>query len=71
LRGTSPPQKNASRIDVAFRENGDRSVITLTHSGWGAFGDNWRSSRETYDSDWVMVFTKAFAAACAYKTGKA
>ena len=38
MRGTSPPQKKASRIDVAFRENDDRSVVTLTHSGWGALG---------------------------------
>jgi hypothetical protein len=25
-------ERKATRIDIAFRENGDRSVVTLTHS---------------------------------------
>ena len=31
-------ERKATREDVAFRENDDRSVVTLTHSGWGALG---------------------------------
>jgi len=43
-------ERKATREDVAFRENGDRSVVRLTHSDCDAFGYKWHPNRETYDA---------------------
>lgn len=54
-----------TRVDVAFEDiPGGRCRVTLTHSGWEAWGDKAREARDGYDGGWATVFEHRFAGAC-------
>lgn len=57
--------EQATEVDVVFSlvEGGTR--VDLIHSGWEKLGDEAQKSRDGYDSGWVGVFVKRYAAACA------
>lgn len=61
--GLSPEQ--ASQVTVTFAPlDGDRTVVTLVHSNWEAFGDLAEMMRNGYGSGWVIIFEQAFQRAC-------
>lgn len=52
-------------LEVDFRDAGKgRCQVTLTHSGWDAWGDRAREMRENYDKGWEFVFGDRYVAGC-------
>jgi len=58
------PSSEATTVDVAFTAAGSGTKVTLTHSGWEAFGEQAETMRNGYNSGWVHVFEEKFKAAC-------
>lgn len=52
-----------TRVRVAFTPDGDGTVVTLTHSGWEALGDEGAKTRDGYDGGWVGVLERYIGAA--------
>lgn len=55
---------NPTRLDVAFEAAGDGCRVTLTHSGWEAWGEKADEMRDNYNGGWEIVFTERFAEGC-------
>lgn len=52
----------AQRLEVAFEDmGGDRTRVTLVHSGWEALGPAAAHARASYDEGWETVFVRRFA----------
>ena len=59
------PPENASLVEVRFTALGnERTRVELTQSNWEAFGDMAEMMRSGYGSGWVIIFERAFKAAC-------
>lgn len=57
---------NPTRVEVAFEDlPGGRSRVTLTHTGWEAWGDTADDRRQGYDAGWDIVLGENFVPACA------
>lgn len=57
---------NPTTVEVAFEDlPGGTSRITLTHSGWEAWGEFAADRRTGYDAGWDIVLGAHFAPACA------
>jgi len=54
---------NATRVDVAFEEDGGTTIVTLTHSGWEIWGDDAADRRGGYESGWDFVLGECYARA--------
>ena len=69
LAMTWHPGNNAdapTRVDVAFERLGKGATrVTLTHSGWEAWGENAAARRGSYDGGWDNVFGNCYAGAFA------
>ncbi|MEM6387867.1 MAG: SRPBCC domain-containing protein [Pseudomonadota bacterium] len=51
-----------TRIRVTFEAEGDGTLVTLTHSGWGALSDAEAAMREPYVTGWDTVLDLYVAA---------
>jgi Activator of Hsp90 ATPase homolog 1-like protein len=59
------PAENASLVEVRFTAlQQERTRVELTQSNWEAFGDMAEMLRGFYGSGWVVIFERAFKAAC-------
>ena len=58
----------AQWVDVAFRDAGDGTRVTLTHGGWDALGDRAAESREAYRNGWPTVLGRLYRDFCAAAT---
>ena len=59
------PPENASLVEVQFTALGtEQTRVQLTQSNWEAFGDLAEMMRGGYGSGWVIIFEKAYGAAC-------
>ncbi len=53
-----------TQLDVTFEDlEGGRCRVTLTHSGWEAWGDKAQEMRDNYDTGWDFVFGDRYATA--------
>lgn len=52
-----------TRVRVTFEADGDGTLVTLTHSGWEALGDDAVQMRTGYDGGWNGVLERFVAAA--------
>lgn len=53
----------AQRVHLRFDPCGDeRTLVTLTHSGWEALGDAAAAARASYEAGWGKVLVDAYAA---------
>ena len=55
--------EQAQRVEIRFlpEDDGSRTRIELTHSGWEKLGDAAASLRERYDRGWGTIFEGCFA----------
>lgn len=55
---------NPTKVEVAFAAlDGGRTAVTLTHSGWGVWGETAQDRRGNYDSGWDFVLGECFVPA--------
>ncbi len=52
------PVETAGDVEFLFEENGNGTLITLTHSGWEHCGEKAQSMRDGYDKGWDFVLGK-------------
>lgn len=56
---------NPTQLEVEFADNENgTSAVTLTHSGWEAWGDRADEMRAAYDSGWDFVFGARYLGGC-------
>jgi uncharacterized protein YndB with AHSA1/START domain len=55
-------EARAQRIEVSFAAEPGGTRVTLTHSGWEAFGDAAAAKRALYEGGWATVFGEAYRA---------
>ena len=56
---------SASLVEVRFTALGDeRTRVELTQSNWEAFGEKAEMLHGGYGGGWVVIFERAFQAAC-------
>lgn len=59
------PPENASLVEVEFTALGaEQTRVQLTQSNWEAFGDFAEMVYKGYVSGWIIIFEKAYKAAC-------
>jgi len=58
--GTDPA--TATTVEVAFADDGDRTRVELTHSGWETLGERAMAVRQSYDGGWLQVLERFVAA---------
>lgn len=53
-----------TRVDVEFEEVDDRTVVTLTHSGWEIWGDEASDKIGGYTQGWGIILGELYTAEC-------
>lgn len=56
-------ENSAQRVEVTFRRENDRTLVTLVHDGWELLGEAAEATRAGYDTGWDLVFVQAFGGA--------
>jgi uncharacterized protein YndB with AHSA1/START domain len=59
----------AQRIEVAFRDTGHGTRVTLTHGGWEALGKRAAASRDAYRNGWPTVLGQRYRDFCVASAG--
>jgi uncharacterized protein YndB with AHSA1/START domain len=52
-----------TELEISFTEQADGTTVALEHRGWELLGPLAEEARESYDTDWPLVFDERYGSA--------